>query len=105
LAVLVALGEYARGHVLTGLPWNLPLMGWAGWLYLAQPVALIGIYGLSLLALLSAALISAGLQATDKPSAILQRSTILAGLGLPVAAFLYSAFTLHMGARPIDTGC
>ena len=110
LAVLVALGEYARGHVLTGLPWNLPLMGWAGWLYLAQPVALIGIYGLSLLALLSAALISAGLQATDKPNAILQRSAIsqrsaiLAGLGLPVAAFLYSAFILHMGARPIDTG-
>ena len=39
LALLLALSEYAW-PVLTGLPWNLPSMGWAGWLYLAQPVAL-----------------------------------------------------------------
>lgn len=97
LAVLVGLGEYARGHVLTGLPWNLPLMGWAGWLYLAQPVALIGIYGLSLLALLSAALLASGL-ASGLASA--QRGQCLTGLALPLAAFLHSSLALH-GAPPI----
>ena len=86
LALLLALSEYARSHVLTGLPWNLPLMGWAGWLYLAQPVALIGIYGLSLLALLSAAFMAAA-----------RRSSVLAALALPLVAFAYSLFALSGG--------
>ena len=83
LALLLALSEYGRGHVLTGLPWNLPSMGWAGWLYLAQPVALFGIYGLSLLALLSAALLASG-----------SRHAVLLALALPLAAFIYSFFAL-----------
>ena len=89
LSVLLALSEYARGHVLTGLPWNLPHMGWAGWLYLAQPVALVGIYGLSLLALLSAAFLAAG-----------GRSRVMAALALPFAAFTYSWFVLSMAPLP-----
>ena len=86
LALLLTLSEYGRGHILTGLPWNLPAMGWAGWLYLAQPVALIGIYGLSLLALLSAALLASG-----------ERRAVLSALALPVAAFIYSLFALADG--------
>lgn len=93
LALLVALSEYARGHVLTGLPWNLPLMGWAGWLYLAQPVALVGIYGVSLLALLSAALLAAA-------PALSQRGALWGGLGLPLAALVYSSFVLHGAMTP-----
>jgi apolipoprotein N-acyltransferase len=89
LAVLVALSEYARGHVLTGLPWNLPLMGWAGWLYLAQPVALMGIYGLSLVALLSAALMASG-----------RRPAVLAALAMPLAAFIFSAVILSTDDAP-----
>ena len=83
LALLLALSEYARSHVLTGLPWNLPAMGWAGWLYLAQPVALIGIYGLSLLALLSAALLASA-----------SRRAVFLALALPLSALIYSFFAL-----------
>ena len=90
LAVLLALSEYARSHVLTGLPWNLPAMGWAGWLYLAQPVAFIGLYGMSLLVL-----VSVGLMASA------QRAAVLAALALPLAAFAYSLFVLSGGpAKP-----
>ena len=85
LALALAASEYARGHILTGLPWNLPLMAWAGWLYLAQAVALIGIYGLSLLALLSAALMAS-----------LQPRAIIIALALPLMAFVYAAAVLHI---------
>ncbi len=52
LAIAFGLAEYARGHVLTGLPWN--LLGYAplGSLPLMQLAALFGVYGLSLLAVL-----------------------------------------------------
>ena len=93
LSVLLALSEYARGHLLTGLPWNLPHMGWAGWLYLAQPVALIGIYGLSLLALLSAAFLATG-----------GRSCVMTALALPFAAFIYSWFVLSGGPATPEAG-
>ena len=61
-------------------------MGWAGWLYLAQPVALIGIYGLSLLALLSAALLASG-----------KRRAVFLALALPVSALIYSLVALADG--------
>lgn len=86
LALALAASEYARGHILTGLPWNLPLMAWAGWLYLAQAVALIGVYGLSLLALLSAALLAS-----------LQPRALIIALALPLLAFIYGAAVLHAG--------
>jgi len=52
LAIAFGLAEYARGHVLTGLPWNL-----AGYTLLAdgpsmQLAALLGVYALSLIAVL-----------------------------------------------------
>ncbi|MBB5517546.1 apolipoprotein N-acyltransferase [Amphiplicatus metriothermophilus] len=46
--------EYARGHVLTGLPWNLPGQALAGTAAGAQSAALYGVYGLSLVALVVA---------------------------------------------------
>ena len=85
LAVALSLTEFARGHILTGLPWNLPAMGWAGWLYLAQPVAVIGPYGLSFLALLSAGCWA--LRATKAR---------LLGIGLPLLAIMYSVFVLDV---------
>lgn len=53
---IFALSEWARGTLLTGFPWNLPAHIWAGHLEMSQLVALIGIYGLSLLTILGAAL-------------------------------------------------
>jgi len=47
-------GEYARGHILTGLPWNLPGQALAGTAAGAQSAAWWGVYGLSLVILLIA---------------------------------------------------
>ena len=51
-AVAMMLAEYARGHVLTGLPWNLPGQALAGTAAGAQTAAWWGAYGLSLVALI-----------------------------------------------------
>jgi apolipoprotein N-acyltransferase len=56
-------GEWIRGHILTGLPWNLVGYTWSGGfpgaIALLQSVAWFGIYGLSLVTVLAAALPSA----------------------------------------------
>jgi apolipoprotein N-acyltransferase len=59
-AVYWAAGEWLRGHLLTGFPWNLIGYAWSGafpgGLAILQLASLIGIYGLSLLTVLAAAL-------------------------------------------------
>ena len=52
LAIAFGLAEYARGHVLTGLPWNLVGYGLAANLPTMQLSALFGAYALSFLAVL-----------------------------------------------------
>lgn len=52
LAIAFALAEFARGHVFTGLPWNLLGYGLTANDPLMQLAALFGVYGLSLLAVL-----------------------------------------------------
>ncbi|MEZ5892390.1 MAG: apolipoprotein N-acyltransferase [Parvularculaceae bacterium] len=59
-AALFALVEYARGHILTGLPWNLAGQALAGTAIGAQTAAYYGAYGLSLVAVFLAAAPAAG---------------------------------------------
>lgn len=60
LAVCWAAAEWLRGHALTGFPWNLVGYAWSGGfpgaLALLQTTSVVGIYGLSLLTVLIAAL-------------------------------------------------
>ncbi|WDI32667.1 apolipoprotein N-acyltransferase [Hyphococcus flavus] len=65
-AVVWAVLEYVRGHILTGLPWNLAGQALAGTAVGAQTAAWYGAYGLSLVAVLLAAAPSAGLGQQSK---------------------------------------
>lgn len=47
-----AICEWLRGHLLTGLPWNLAAYGWGGAPAVMQSAAAIGAYGLTLLTVL-----------------------------------------------------
>jgi apolipoprotein N-acyltransferase len=46
-ALIFVLVEFARGHVLTGFPWNPIALGWVGSLPLLQFAGILGNYGLS----------------------------------------------------------
>ena len=52
LGIAFGVAEFARGHVLTGLPWNLVAYGLAATLPMMQAASIFGVYGLSLLAVL-----------------------------------------------------
>ncbi|MGF1545079.1 MAG: apolipoprotein N-acyltransferase [Parvularculaceae bacterium] len=75
--------EYARGHVLTGLPWNLPGQAFAVSGALSQAAAWVGAYGLSLAAVLTAC--APALFTTRERDA---GRTMLRGLGLGLVGVL-----------------
>jgi len=55
LVVCWTVFEWLRGHIFTGFPWNLAGYAASGSLALSQTASVVGIYGLSLLVVLSAA--------------------------------------------------
>ncbi len=73
----LALGEWLRGHIFTGFPWNLYGYAWAKHLPMIQTVSVIGTYGLSLLTLAWAVL--PGFLMLSRPG---RRTVSLAALAL-----------------------
>ena len=91
-AAVWTLFEYARGHVLTGLPWNLAGQALAGSALTAQTAAWWGAYGLSLVAVFLAAAPAAGMAAqAGAPSG----RRVLGGLAVTVGG---AALLLAVGA-------
>lgn len=78
-AGVFAIIEYARGHVLTGLPWNLTGQALAGSAIGAQTAAWYGAYGLSLVAILLSAAPAAGLSGDGKAHPLAGTGVMLAG--------------------------
>ncbi len=101
LALLLALAAYMRSTILTGLPWNLPAMAWASWLYPAQLTAFIGMHGVSVLVLVSVALaVGTALQAEPDNRQGLRR--VIGVMVVPILlAVALGALRVHGGA-PID---
>jgi apolipoprotein N-acyltransferase len=83
LAVCWSAGELLRGHAFTGFPWNLTGYAWTGFLPVLQSVAVIGVYGLSLLTVMIAALPAL---ISDRPRSWLPAVAGLVVLGLVAAA-------------------
>lgn len=81
----IGIGEFLRGHVFTGYPWNMYGYAWAGFLPVAQVAALGGSYLLTLVTILWAAVPGYALLA---PRAAALRVAVLAfvSFGLVVAA-------------------
>lgn len=79
LAALLMVADYARGHILTGLPWNLPGQALAGTAIGAQTAAWWGVYGLSHVALVIAmtpvAFVSDGVRGFGKGVAVMLAAT------------------------------
>jgi len=88
--------EWMRGHILTGFPWNLVGHAWAGPDSLIQSASVIGIYGVSLLAVLSACLVAAFADSSRRRAAM---AASLAG-ALLLAPWLWGAWRLSHAPEP-----
>jgi apolipoprotein N-acyltransferase len=97
-ALVFSLGEFARGHLLTGLPWNLPAYVWKPGEIISQSAALVGPYTLSTLTLLILASPIAIVLANDKRERIV---LMVAGFAVTVLMGVFGISRLHQ-AGPVD---
>lgn len=107
LAATLSICEWLRGHILTGFPWN--TLGYAlTWPdALMQSSGLFGIYGLTIWAVVLAALPALSFtqgQKAESPS----RDTLVMGVLLPLLIlglfFLYGLQRLHLATEPDVAG-
>jgi apolipoprotein N-acyltransferase len=97
LAVAWTVGEWLRGHILTGFPWNLIGSVWADLVPMMQPAAVVGLYGLGLLTVAIAAMPATLATESRGP----QRWGATAGAALLLAAlWIGGAMRLPAGEQP-----
>lgn len=101
LAVALALSEWLRGHVLTGFPWNVYGMMLAGQPWLAQFASVVGLYGLTLIAVALGA--APATIATGKPGPDRWRAPAAALLVL-CALLGYGAWRIPAAPSPLVAG-
>lgn len=97
LAAFLSLSDWLRGHVLTGFPWNSFGYAFGDSLVLAQSASVVGIYGLTFLAVLvgsAPALLADNRTVSEKLGRISVVVLVLAGM----AGF--GLFRLHLSAEP-----
>jgi apolipoprotein N-acyltransferase len=82
--------EWLRGHIFTGLPWNLAGYGWTGSNAMAQASSVFGMYGVTVLAVASATLVAAVAGGSPR-----RRLAVLGvAIALPLAAWAGGAMRL-----------
>lgn len=112
MAVVWCVVEYARGHVLTGFPWNLMGYVWVGLPGVAQAAALVGVYGVSLLTVLAAFSLAPVFQSAAIPlaaplpgeSAFSRWRPALLGLLPLLAAGVWGVARVPTGPAPLVPG-
>lgn len=70
LATAWTLGEWLRGHLFTGFPWNLVGSAWLAVLPVAQAAGLVGVYGLSFLMVFASGALAQALGRQQRPSVL-----------------------------------
>lgn len=102
LAFGLGVSEWLRGTVATGFPWNAFGMALGGNLYLAQPAALVGLYGLNVLAVVifaAPACLADGLRGQRKPVGALAPAL----LGLSLLALIAAGGALRLAGGANET--
>ncbi|WP_300526742.1 apolipoprotein N-acyltransferase [Maricaulis sp.] len=95
-AASLALFEWLRGHVLSGLPWNLPGYAWAAGGPVSQTASWFGVYGLTLLTVLIA--VSPAIMASRR---LTSRRAMPALAGLAILFLLFAAGLARLSGPPI----
>lgn len=95
LATAWTLGEWLRGHLFTGFPWNLVGSAWLAVLPVAQAAGLVGVYGLSFLMVFTGGALGLAIGSRGRPPML-----ALFALGLLVLLFIGGALRLHRAQPP-----
>lgn len=102
LAVAITAAEWLRGHILTGFPWNVLGYALTHPLVLMQSAGLVGVYGLTLLAVLVFALPAVALVGPGRGLARLSGAAV--ALSILVVLTAYGALRLAVPEPPAAAG-